>query len=109
MTAFDGRSPWRLIRLVITPVNYADPAQKAAADQIYADCIGTGIDTLLDDREERPGVKFKDADLIGVPYRVTLGKKLSEGHVELVDRRTHAIEDVGPESAASRLAALVLN
>ena len=96
-------------QVVVTPVNYADPAQKAAADQIYGDCLRTGIDALLDDREERPGVKFKDADLIGVPYRVTLGKKLSEGHVELVDRRTRAIEEIGPESAASRLAALMLN
>lgn len=96
-------------QVVVTPVNYADPAQKVAADQIYGDCLRGGIDALLDDREERPGVKFKDADLIGVPYRVTLGKKLGEGYVELVDRRTRAIEEVGPESAASRLAALMLN
>ncbi len=89
--------------VVITPVNYADPAQRAAADQIYGECLGAGMDAVLDDREERPGVKFKDADLVGIPYRITIGKKLSEGFVELVDRRTHAVEDVRLESIASRL------
>jgi len=48
---------------------------------------------LLDDRDERPGVKFKDADLVGVPFRVTAGRKVSEGKVEVVERATHKIED----------------
>ncbi|MGH9697573.1 MAG: YbaK/EbsC family protein, partial [Bryobacteraceae bacterium] len=78
---------------VITPVNYAEPTQRAAADRIYGECLRAGLDALLDDREERPGVKFKDADLIGIPYRITIGKKLSEGLVELVDRRTRAVEE----------------
>ena len=47
-----------------------------------------GLDALLDDRDERPGVKFKDADLIGIPFRITVGKKLAAGMVELVERRT---------------------
>lgn len=80
--------------VVITPVNAADPAQRATADKLYADCKAAGIDALLDDRDERPGVKFKDADLIGIPYRVTLGKKLPQGIVELVERRTKKSNDV---------------
>ena len=49
---------------------------------------------LLDDRDERPGVKFKDADLVGVPYRVTIGKRLSEGYLEVVNRSTGEKQDV---------------
>ena len=47
--------------------------------------MAAGIDALLDDRDERPGVKFKDADLIGIPFRITVGKKLAQGLVEVVD------------------------
>jgi len=49
---------------------------------------------LLDDRDERPGVKFKDADLVGIPFRVTVGKKVTEGTVEVVQRSTHQVQDV---------------
>lgn len=73
--------------VVITPVHMADAAQRDAATRLYADLRSAGVDVLLDDRDERPGVKFKDADLIGVPYRITLGKKLAQGLVELRDRR----------------------
>lgn len=89
--------------VVITPVNYADALQKEAADMLYAECAKAGIDALLDDRDERPGVKFKDADLIGIPYRITIGKKLSAGKVELIDRRTHASEEVPLHDALARL------
>jgi prolyl-tRNA synthetase len=80
--------------VVITPVNFADAAQKAAAETLYAEALKAGIDALLDDRDERPGVKFKDAELIGIPYRITLGKKLSSGQVEFVERRTKASQDI---------------
>ncbi len=80
--------------VVITPVNYAEPLQREAADMLYRECAKDGIDALLDDRDERPGVKFKDADLIGIPYRITIGKKLSQGKVEFLDRRTRASEEV---------------
>jgi prolyl-tRNA synthetase len=53
-----------------------------------------GLDVLLDDRKERAGVKFKDADLVGIPYRVNVGKKAAEGKVELVTRATSASVDV---------------
>jgi prolyl-tRNA synthetase len=80
--------------VVITPVNYAEPLQKEAADLLYNECAKEGIDALLDDRDERPGVKFKDGDLIGIPYRITIGKKLSQGKMEFFERRTRASEEV---------------
>ena len=80
--------------VVITPANYAEPLQKEAADLLYKECAAAGIDALLDDRDERPGVKFKDADLIGIPYRITIGKKLSQGNVEFFERRSRISEDV---------------
>jgi prolyl-tRNA synthetase len=86
--------------LIVTPANNADPAQMETAHAIYRECLGLGIDTLLDDRDERPGVKFKDADLIGVPFRVVVGKKLAQGKVELVERRTRATTDVASAEAA---------
>ncbi len=80
--------------VVITAVNYKDALQHESADLLYARCAEAGVDALLDDRDERPGVKFKDADLIGIPYRITVGKKITEGKVEFTDRRTRATEDV---------------
>jgi prolyl-tRNA synthetase len=65
----------------------ADEAQSKAAVEIYQKCRAAGLDVLLDDRDERPGVKFKDADLIGIPYRITVGKKLANGIVEITQRR----------------------
>src|SRR5712691_7990765 len=74
-------------QVVVTPANSTDAAQLAAAERIYRECLALGLDALLDDRDERPGVKFKDADLIGVPFRITVGKKLGQGIVELTERR----------------------
>ena len=91
-------------QVVVTPVNIADAAQKKAAEEIYAACRALGVDALLDDRDERPGVKFKDADLIGVPYRITVGKKLVQGLVELVERRGRQKTDIEAASAAQRVA-----
>ena len=89
--------------VVITPVNYRDSLQREAADLLYARCGEAGIDALLDDRDERPGVKFKDADLIGVPYRITVGKKVSDGKVEFGNRRTRVSEDVHLHEAIDHL------
>jgi prolyl-tRNA synthetase len=74
--------------VVVTPVNFTDEALRQAATELYHALKAAGIDALLDDRDERPGVKFKDADLIGFPWRVTVGKKLAQGIVEVVERRT---------------------
>jgi prolyl-tRNA synthetase len=87
--------------VVVTPVNFGDETQRAAARTIYENCKAAGLDALLDDRDERPGVKFKDADLIGIPYRVTLGKKLPQGIVEVVERHTKKSTDVPVAGAAA--------
>jgi prolyl-tRNA synthetase len=86
--------------VVVTPVNYADANQKQAADDLLSACKAAGLDAVLDDREERPGVKFKDADLVGIPYRITIGKKLVQGLVEVVERRTKQSADVPVGEAA---------
>ncbi len=89
--------------VVITPVNYTDASLRETAETFYAECKAAGIDALLDDRDERPGVKFKDADLIGIPFRLTIGKKLSEGKVEFVERRTKTSTEIPVSEAISHL------
>ncbi len=74
--------------VVITPVNVKDAGMLGAARDLYEQAKRAGLDALLDDRDERPGVKFKDAELIGIPWRITIGKKLPQGIVEVVERRT---------------------
>src|SRR5205085_1856866 len=90
--------------VVVTPISSADQQLRRAADEIYESCFATGLDTLVDDREERPGVKFKDGDLIGVPYRITIGKKISQGMVEVFDRQTRTSNDVDKTHAAAFVA-----
>ena len=80
-------------QIVVTPTNVRDPALQAAAEDIVRRLETAGYDVLLDDRDERPGVKFKDADLVGIPYRVTVGKKVTEGTVEVVNRSTREMQD----------------
>jgi len=80
--------------VVVTVTNTTDAALAEAGETIAADLTQAGFDVLLDDRDERAGVKFKDADLIGIPYRINIGKKLAEGKVELVDRLTGQTADV---------------
>ncbi len=90
--------------VVITPVKIADAGTRAAADAMYAEFKAKGIDVLYDDRDMSPGAKFKDADLIGVPYRVTLGRKLSEGIVEVVERRGNVKLEVAVGEAVAWVA-----
>jgi prolyl-tRNA synthetase len=92
----------------IAPVNTAEAAQMDAAKEIYAACLALGLDALMDDRDERPGVKFKDADLIGIPFRIVVGKKLSSGLVELVERRGKQSQDVPVAEAAAAVKKLTL-
>jgi prolyl-tRNA synthetase len=87
--------------VVVTVTNVADAALKAAGEKIAAELETAGLDVLLDDREERAGVKFKDADLIGIPYRINVGKKSADGLVELVTRSTRVSEDVALGDAAA--------
>ncbi len=79
--------------IVVTPTNVSDEKLLSAAVDIAQRLEAAGYDVLLDDRDERPGVKFKDADLVGIPYRVTVGKKVTEGTVEVVLRSTRQIQD----------------
>ncbi len=80
--------------VVVSPANVRDEKVKSTAEDIARRLEAAGFDVILDDRDERPGVKFKDADLVGIPYRVTVGKKVTEGTVEVVLRSTREIRDV---------------
>lgn len=78
--------------VIVTPVGAKSPEIEEAAERVYSDLWNNSIDALLDDRDERPGVKFKDADLVGIPFRVTIGKKaLAQGKAELRDRKTKEV------------------
>ena len=90
--------------VVVTPVNIKDQELFGTAERIYDELTGSGVETLLDDRDERAGVKFNDADLIGVPYRITIGKKIKEGKVELMTRSSRQSEDIAIESVVSVIA-----
>jgi prolyl-tRNA synthetase len=72
--------------VVVTVTNVTDPLLKETGEKLAAELEAAGFDVLLDDRDERAGVKFKDADLVGIPFRVNVGKKVVEGKVELVTR-----------------------
>lgn len=88
---------------IITVPNIADTQQIQAAEQLYTQLNQAGIETLLDDRDERAGVKFKDADLIGIPYRIVTGKSLQAGKVEVVERATHKSEEISVDEVVSAL------
>ncbi len=80
--------------IVVAPVNVKDEAVRSAAEDIAKRLEAAGFDVILDDRNERPGVKFKDADLVGIPFRITVGNKVTEGTVEVVLRSTREVRDV---------------
>ncbi len=88
--------------VVVVPPNTADTEQMKAAYEIYEKLLSLGVETVLDDRDERAGVKFKDADLIGFPIRITTGKTLSEGLVELKIRKDGEVLQLTPDEAAQK-------
>ncbi len=93
---------------IVSAVNVKDEAVMAASEKIYSQLLESGVEVLLDDRDERPGFKFKDADLIGIPLRVVVGSKnLAEGKVELKHRASGEVELLSPEEAVSRIKGLV--
>jgi len=92
--------------IVVTPTNTSDEKLLNTALEITRALEACGFDVLLDDRDERPGVKFKDADLVGIPFRVTVGKKVTEGTVEVVHRSTHQVQDVSIAAIAEHFRAL---
>jgi prolyl-tRNA synthetase len=96
--------------VVVTVVKPKDVDCHEAGERLYEKLKEAGIDVIIDDRDERPGVKFKDADLVGFPYRVTVGPKgLGEGIVEFVRRRDGQKSDLLIERAAGTIIEAVLD
>jgi prolyl-tRNA synthetase len=92
----------------ILPLNMRDPKTVKIAEKLYTDLLNKGIEVLIDDRDERAGVKFKDADLIGIPTHVVIGEKnLKEGKVEIKDRNTKETEKVDIEEIAERITEMI--
>ena len=85
---------------VVIPVNIKDEKQMKVAEDIYKTLNKHGVEAVLDDRDERAGVKFKDADLIGFPYRITVGKGIADGLVEFKSRESEELSNITPENAA---------
>lgn len=93
--------------VIVVPVNVLDEQQMQAAEAIYKQLNDAGVEVLIDDRDERPGVKFKDADLIGIPIRVTCGKSLAEGMVEIKLRMTGEVLKVATGDAVAKVQGLI--
>jgi prolyl-tRNA synthetase len=93
--------------VIVTITNVREAGLLQAGEEIASKLADAGVDVLLDDRDERAGVKFKDAELIGVPYRINIGKKLADGQVELVDRLSQKTEDVAIDSVAQHLVSVL--
>jgi len=93
--------------VVVTVTNVTDQLLRETGEKLAAELESAGLDVLLDDRDERAGVKFKDADLVGIPYRINVGKKTAEGKVELVNRAVPGAEDIAIGEVTARLKALL--
>lgn len=89
--------------VIISIPNISDAQQVEVAEKLYTELNQSGIETLLDDRDERAGVKFKDADLIGIPYRIVTGRSLKAGKVEVVERATHKSQEIPIDEVNSTL------
>lgn len=94
---------------IIVPVNIQDELQMKVANALYETLQNAGVEVVLDDRDERAGVKFKDADLIGFPFRITVGKTISEGLVECKLRETDELIKLTPEDAKQQIIDAVLS
>ena len=94
--------------VLLLPINYKDQAIQAVSDRLYQELQKCDIEVLLDDRDERPGVKFKDADLIGIPLRLTVGAKgLEKGRVELRWRRDGKVDEILLDEASQKVQSIV--
>jgi prolyl-tRNA synthetase len=82
---------------------------RAAGEKLYHDLQHAGLEVLLDDRDERAGVKFKDADLIGIPFRINIGRGVADGMVELFNRTTRSSENVRMDAVVSQVQRLALS
>jgi prolyl-tRNA synthetase len=93
--------------IVVTPTNVSDAKLLEVAVDLTEKLAAAGFDVLLDDRDERPGVKFKDADLVGIPFRINVGKKVTEDRIEVVQRSTRTSTDVMIAEAVSHFQSLL--
>ncbi|KMY49480.1 proline--tRNA ligase [Peribacillus loiseleuriae] len=91
----------------LIPVNMKDEVQAALAEELYSSLKKQGYDVLMDDRQERPGVKFADSDLIGLPVRVTVGKKASEGIIEVKIRKSGEMLEIGTDALVETLSEIL--
>jgi prolyl-tRNA synthetase len=93
---------------IVSALNYKEEAVATSSDAIYGELASAGVEVLLDDRDERPGFKFKDADLIGIPLRIVVGaKNLAEGKVELKERRSGEVHLLPVAEAVAKVKAMV--
>ena len=88
---------------IICIPNISDSQQVEVAEKLYSELNSAGIETMLDDRDERAGVKFKDADLIGIPYRIVTGRSLKQGKVEVVERATKKSQEIAIDEVCATL------
>ncbi len=97
-------------KVIILNLSLKDEVITSAAEKLYEDLLAQNIEVLLDDRDERPGSKFKDADLLGIPYRVTVGKSLTkDGVIEIVRRRDGDVQEVTPEIVVDTIKTALAN
>ena len=89
--------------VIICIPNISDTQQVEIAEKLYTQLNAAGIETLLDDRNERAGVKFKDADLIGIPYRIVTGRSLKENKVEVVERKSRQSQEIPIDEVVTTL------
>ena len=94
---------------IVVTANYKDEEQVKASEDIYNELKAAGVDVLLDDRRERAGVKFKDADLIGIPVRIVVGKKIGEGIVEYKERTQQSADEISVNDAVSKVREFISN
>lgn len=95
--------------VTVIPVNVKDEKQMQVAEEIYKKLKDAGVEVLIDDRDERAGVKFKDADLIGIPYRITVGKTIEQGLVEFKVRENAEMTTIKPEDAVINIINIIKN
>jgi prolyl-tRNA synthetase len=96
--------PLAPFQIILVPIAVGDAATMETAQRLYQDLTAAGLEVLFDDRDERPGIKFKDADLLGIPYRIVLGPKtLAKAAAEVRSRRTREIELVPLQSLLGEL------
>ncbi len=94
---------------IVVPVNILDEKQMNISLEIYRKLADAGVEVLIDDRDERAGVKFKDADLIGIPYRITAGKTVEQGLVEFKDRENSQVLTISPDEAVKKIIEITKN